>query len=647
MKPLRLPLYATLPLILLTAWACTSNRLPAQVDLPYADGNLSSIVELTGVTRTDSTTVLSFIADYPYYDITVDFSNRCYITTGTDSLPLKSAEGVSLNADGSMRIDLKQGIPTHFKFTFPAIAANATTLDFVDPVESELRTCIWGVDLTGTRSANALPSQIPAPLLEHDLTGSIPTADLDTGTAVVNIHMVAYRPWFSPDGRVIVRPLHGRQQQIPYTADAEGNATVKVRLAGPAGISVMNSTNVWSATYVQPGETIDFYSLPTNNSVTQSYRRPTGMASGKLHVVEYLSEMPVSCDLHQKRIDLDSLLYHCADRDLYFANVLKIDDLLNDSIMTLDLQPMEREWLDALLDSWLISHLGNNSEFIYGEWNDLPADRTGILQHTFTADQLRQAAKRINFDSPALMLMRKGDFGGDRLDWSAAGVKSPLPHEFATYQHMAGQVLDGTPLSPAQADTLRAFSSPFYLNAIDFLARPEAPKRRPAEADFYTYPCTKAKPIVAQPLPESARQSSAYLSQENGTNSFVIKPGTLNLPIIEQGNFYTEAEFAASDKVMSIMDIDGIIFPYSNALVTCHKQVLEALARGVSKYVVNGKEVSKSEFDAIVPPAYKVATIAGNKLTLELRDNLSDVNDCTDRIREAEYNIYQLRHPAQ
>lgn len=437
--------------------ACGGTKLPRQVDMPYCDGNLSCMVELTGVTRTDSNTVLTFLATNApgWYELKI--TKDAYLTTGNNHLPIIGAEGI----EPGSTLYLQPGVPTEFKLTFPPLPKSAKSLDFVDPWQSQHRICIWGVDLTGTRSANDVPAEIPEELLTNDLSGRFPKELLDTGTATVNIHIVAYRPWISPEGMVLVNHLNGKQQQLKFTADKNGDAQVKLRLAGASGVTVMTGSNVWSATLIEPGETVNFYAMPTNSSESQRGHRLNAYSDGKFRM-EPLLETRTSVLLIQTIINLEGeLLYQCTDRDRYFANTLELDRRLRDSIAALDVEPMLREWMTALADRQLLRHIGDPGRYILGDWNDGPYTGPEVK---FSPEQIAEVMKRVDFDSPLMMAVGKNGFD-DRTAWPAGSI----PANLATLRRISRRAVEGNGLTDADADTLRSLGDPFYLKAAKML----------------------------------------------------------------------------------------------------------------------------------------------------------------------------------
>ncbi|MBD5425778.1 MAG: hypothetical protein HDR45_06250 [Bacteroides sp.] len=155
--------------------------------------------------------------------------------------------------------------------------------------------------------------------------------------------------------------------------------------------------------------------------------------------------------------------------------------------------------------------------------------------------------------------------------------------------------------------------------------------------DFYAVPCEKTNPIVAE-----HKLTEDYYGENRGFNTFVVQLQTVDVPAIVKGNFLNNVEMEKSDK--SIVDIDGIVYPYNNAVSTCHKDVLKALAGHVSKYIVDGKVVTERELYDIPAYMYEYALVSGNTLKMKLRKNKDELNATLDNLHNNEADKYQIAH---
>lgn len=123
----------------------------------------------------------------------------------------------------------------------------------------------------------------------------------------------------------------------------------------------------------------------------------------------------------------------------------------------------------------------------------------------------------------------------------------------------------------------------------------------------------------------------------------MIKLKTLETPVVIKGNFLNNIELEKLG-ACSIYDIDGIIYPINKAISTCHKPVLKALAKDVTKYIVNGKTVSEQELYKIPAYMYECANISGNTLTMKLRKNKDADNTTLYNLNDNECNKYKISH---
>lgn len=161
--------------------------------------------------------------------------------------------------------------------------------------------------------------------------------------------------------------------------------------------------------------------------------------------------------------------------------------------------------------------------------------------------------------------------------------------------------------------------------------------------DFYARPCEKTAPIVTTNNNPVRKLTNDYYAREGGINTFVIQLKTLETPIIIKGNFLTNVELEKLD-ACSIYNIDGIIYPINKAISTCHKPVLQALAKDVTKYIVDGKTVSEQELYKIPAYMYECATISGNTLSMKLRKNKDADNKTLGNLNYNECNKYKISH---
>lgn len=381
-----------------------------RIDMPYCDGNLSSALELTAVERSESKTELTFLVMNTPGWLQFGMSKNVYITSGDDSLALVSSEGYTPGTE----IKLRNGIPVQFKLTFPPLPADATQFDFIDPGKSRFRPCIWGIDLTGKRSANEFPTDVPAELLQHDFVNdTMPRIVTDSGTATINIHLAAFRPWISPNGRLIVNTMDDTQERIPFTTDKNGHATIRLPLKGTANVTVMYETNTYASTYVDPNENINIYVLPDNNSVSQRLRRPGGVTDGK-----YRNIKPMQQELLLFQLDADTTIYYATGPEDYIDRAINLHAATLDSIEARNFPPLLHQWARASADRKLMYQIIAPRLYTPGNYLEDITDVTDSVP-VFTSEQLRRVARRIDFEAPALEIYSIGNPG-----WRTAWLRS-------------------------------------------------------------------------------------------------------------------------------------------------------------------------------------------------------------------------------
>lgn len=378
--------------IALLAASCT-RQLPSTVDMPYYDGNtFLPATELMQVERTDSTTVLTFMTMYDYYDFNIVLGDETYITTpSSGNLPLQKIQGVGSTRIENNRIMLKKGIPSEYKMIFPAIDPDAVSLDFVQKDnQGKVLRAVWGIDLTGKRAPGEYPADVPAELYDNDLRGdTLPRLVTTADTATVNIHVAAWRNWMSTAGDIYVNTIADTQEHIPFTLDDHGTSTVKIPLEGTANIVVNISTNTYASTYVAPGETMDIYLLPDNRSESQRWHRPAGVTNGKYRILDALSRASFGF-----QIDADTLLIGKTDPDQYFVAMMQIHSDGLDSLRARNYDPIVATNLRAWLDRQLMYQMLLPDSVV-----------------RFTPAQIAEMRAAIDFDNPLLELKSIGNPG--------------------------------------------------------------------------------------------------------------------------------------------------------------------------------------------------------------------------------------------
>lgn len=386
-----------------------NDEMPRIVEFPYTEGNtVVPQTEVMEIERTDSFTVITLMTMYDYYDTDLQFNHDTYLTTGDyDHRPLKSVQNEGPMDTENNKILLKKGIPVRYKLTFPPIPKDAEYVDLVGVTTSiHGPGSIWGIDLTGKRSANEPPTGIPAGLSEFDLINdTLPHIVRAEGTATVNLHIVGFRPWMSRNGRMWVNTIDDTQENYPLYFSEQGDATVEIPLKGTANINVNISTNTYASTFVDPEETMDMYIVSNNYSDARPIN-PMSVTNGK-----YRNSAAVDYPLWKlNSINADTLLAGKTDRDEYFNALLQVYDIFTDSIAAQKFPPLAEKVARGWLDRLLMSCTSTSMRFISQNNNGDKSCKPDSID-AFTPEQLNEIRSRIDFTNPALELYSIGNPG--------------------------------------------------------------------------------------------------------------------------------------------------------------------------------------------------------------------------------------------
>lgn len=398
---------AILPLAILLLTSCAKQNFPAVVDMPHCDANTTRPgIELTQVERTDSTTELTFLAMYDYNDSYFNIGDDICLWADDLKAPFKE-----LKTDGNTKVSqngifMPQGVPVQFKMIFPAIPDDVASIDFVQKKNGKVMNSIWGIDLTGKISPNELPADVPAELRKFDMaTGNIPQIVLKDGVAKITAHAVAWRDWMDNRVDFYINTIDGKQQKISKKFNKEGVATIEIPLNGTADGSAHTPYNTYSAFYVDPGEEINLYVLPDNNSEAQRFRRPSGIIDGKYHNME---RMYMKLFFFQEYAD--TLLLDKTDPDNYFAAMMKIHNDGLDSIQARNFEPDLKALARARVDRRLMAHAHRFNAYIS---QDLDVRESAAPDSVlrFSPEQIQQIRSSIDFDNPLLEMTSVGGPG--------------------------------------------------------------------------------------------------------------------------------------------------------------------------------------------------------------------------------------------
>lgn len=388
---------------------CATRQIQSVIDMPYCDANVMlPATELTQIERTDSTTELTFMAMYEYYDATLTLGDEIKLIGDGVSLPLKEIKSIGNSVIKNNTVIMRQGVPSQFKMIFPAVPDDVTTVDLIQKVNGDVPTGyggevtnqIWGIDLTGQRSADQMPAEIPAQLLKHNFsTGNLPGIVKKDGVAKITAHAVAWRDWMDNSVEFIVNTIDDTQEIIKSKLNKDGVVTVDIPLKGTAKIAARTPYNVYSDFYVDPGEDINLYIIPTNRSDVQRFTRPNGITDGK-----YRNIMAMRDKMHSFFDEYaDTLLLDKKNTDDYFAAMMKLHSNGLDSIKSSNFEPELAKYARGATDYRLMMQALMPDAFTPRDWDERDtASPDSILR--FSPEQVEQIRSSIDFSNPLLEL---------------------------------------------------------------------------------------------------------------------------------------------------------------------------------------------------------------------------------------------------
>lgn len=383
---------------------CAAQHLPSTVSLPYTDGNTSRpAINLTQVVRTDSTTEMTFTAVYDDYDIATIFDGDISLIAGDFSAPLKAIVPLGNTKMVNSAIIMRQGVPAQFKLTFPPLPDDVASVDLVQTNGGNLEdTRIWGIDLTGKRSPDEMPADIPQELLEFNLSsGNTPGVTYKNDTLRITAHAAAWRPWMNNSVRFYVNTVDDKQLVYNSEFNENGIAHINIPLTATAGISACTPYNTYSFFYADPGEDINLYILPINRSDAQRFIRPTGVTDGNHRNLAAMTQILLPSSIF---VYSDTLLLDKTDTNEYFAAMMQIyrNDL--DSIKAMKLAPDVERFARAILDRRLMSQTINPDAHTPRDWDERDAAMPDSVLR-FSPDQVRQIRELIDPSNPLIELL--------------------------------------------------------------------------------------------------------------------------------------------------------------------------------------------------------------------------------------------------
>lgn len=112
--------------------------------------------------------------------------------------------------------------------------------------------------------------------------------------------------------------------------------------------------------------------------------------------------------------------------------------------------------------------------------------------------------------------------------------------------------------------------------------------------------------------------ADASVIADTGNDSlFVISGVDMDSKAIADGDFINLRDLSESERPDS--SYDGFLLPYTDCVVTSRPDVVVALLPDVKSYVIDGKEATKADFEALTAERIKKVSIDGDKVFVETR----------------------------
>lgn len=468
---------------LLSLSACSNFSNRGTIERPFIYSANTEDLSFERIDLTDSSSVLHTVVHFrPHYWIKIAGTSN--ITADGQEFAITSTDGIKLDENLWMP---DSGV-VHFTLTFPAIPADAKSIDFSEGTEEGWR--IWGIDLTGEADHNANTRLIPSEALKPMPDGPMPKPDFTFDSTTVNIHMVGFRNDMDRTLRYGVNSLHGQfGSDKPLTLDSLGNAQVKIALSAPAQFFIINSG---SSAFISPGETVDIYSDVHNQGLSNMAERDNDgdTIPAKYHRTystgRYGNMFLNDEDKQFQQMQLYSGKlgdYHM-NGDQYTRYIIDQYNTLKNLLEASDLSEMKKEYGHTKLQAQL-AYAATDAQFMLARnfWNKYP-DCTGFpsdsISVNLSPENVREIASLIDFNSPNLFFTDEMyGLGQDITLWENAGIDPGLLKTANTYfnAYLAAdkaQLNDSLlqamrQLNPAMADEVAAYqkSQKAMLESLD------------------------------------------------------------------------------------------------------------------------------------------------------------------------------------
>lgn len=454
---------------------CTRFSNRGTVEKPFIGAANTESLSFEKVVLTDSNTVLHAVIHFrPHWWFRVADSSavvvdgKKYMMTGLD--------GIKVNEKNFMP---DSGV-MHFTMTFPAIPADAKSLSFVEDVPSGYY--IGDIDLTGEAGDDYYLRRVPAEMRKDYVDGPMPEPVFAYDTTTVNLHILGYYPGFM-DARRLITTLHGQEvSDKPVPVDDNGNAQIKLALAGPASLSMLfDGANRFShAVTLKPGETVDVYVDPHLSGVMNMAVRdgvedmpsvPTAYHNGYYANYDRMRRAAADMPYYQLfEYDADTPYYRMTG-DEYTDFLIGNYKAFKDSIDASDMPQMCKEYRKNELMAMLYAGtFGYESIVRSNYYNKHDAWGTKIPQDSIktelSPENISRLAELIDVNDAKLLMppydYTMGNFGEEM--WRGANVDPGLIGVKNAYYNAYEKASEGE-LDDSELAALRAMNEGFATDA--------------------------------------------------------------------------------------------------------------------------------------------------------------------------------------
>lgn len=472
MKKTFLP--AVLALIAALAFSSCSDK-PRYVEFPFIASSNTSTIDIVGVDLTDSVTVLDIDAHFSPGSW-IKIAPESYLQAGDNTYRILSSDGIVLGEEFTM----PESGEAQFRLSFEPLPLSTGQFDFIEGNENGAFRLL-GVDISG-KTPGQYPDGLPDNLKKEPTDVQLPEPVLALGRTTLNIHLLNNRPGFDGTWIAVVNTIYGKQEELSFKPDENGDATLSFDQYGTAQIMFVYGYGnmAFPTLWVDPGETVNVY-LDMNRSGANAMRNrdnfdlwshnwiySDGRYSDFCRIVNPAKTWKYRFNLYSG----DFADYHMSG-DEYFDMVTSEYHNYSDSIYASDMPTVAKEYALLCLQNSFIQaiadyryFLTHNYRSVHDAWRErnIPMDSIpGVLSD----EHFRKAVEIVDPTNTRLLLT---DNLVTRKDWGCYGASGDICKSLMLLTEMAdkAQSLD---LTEADIDSLRTLSDPFFAEACDSMFR--------------------------------------------------------------------------------------------------------------------------------------------------------------------------------